>query len=86
MIVNKRVKRPMTQKEMAKKYCVSVSTVKRYISLPRDEYEKEAEDKRNLAFSLRESGLRWKEIAERMNTTQNSAIAYYRRYLLQKQQ
>lgn len=54
MIVNKRVKRPMTQKEMAKKFCVSVSTVKRYISLPRDEYEKEAEEKRNLAFSLRE--------------------------------
>lgn len=86
MIVNKRIKRPMTQKEMANKFCVSVSTVKRYISLSRDEYEKEAEEKRSLAFSLRASGLTWKEIAERMNTTKNSAIAYYRRYLLHKQQ
>ncbi|EEF4509720.1 plasmid replication protein [Salmonella enterica] len=66
---------------MAEKFGVSVSTVKNYISLPREDYLKEAEEKRSLAFNLRSSGLKWREVAERMNTTQNSAVAYYRRYL-----
>ncbi|MBM6485700.1 helix-turn-helix transcriptional regulator, partial [Klebsiella pneumoniae] len=39
MIVKKRMKRPMTQKEMAEKFNISVSTVKNYIALPREEYE-----------------------------------------------
>ncbi len=81
------MKRPMTQKAMAEKFGVSVSTVKNYISLPREDYLKEAEEKRLIAFNLRSSGLKWKEVAERMNTTEYSAIAYYRRYLsLQKKQ
>lgn len=87
MIVKKRMKRPMTQKAMAEKFGVSVSTVKNYISLPREDYLKEAEEKRLIAFNLRSSGLKWKEVAERMNTTEYSAIAYYRRYFsLQKKQ
>ncbi|EMJ0378356.1 plasmid replication protein [Salmonella enterica] len=87
MIIKKRMKRPMTQKAMAEKFGVSVSTVKNYISLPREDYLKEAEEKRLTAFNLRSSGLKWKEVAERMNTTEYSAIAYYRRYLsLQKKQ
>ena len=44
MIVKKRIKRPMTQKEMAEKFNVSVSTVKNYIALPREEYEQEAKE------------------------------------------
>ncbi|WP_409159699.1 plasmid replication protein [Pectobacterium sp. B2J-2] len=87
MIIKKRMKRPMTQKAMAEKFGVSVSTVKNYISLPREDYLKEAEEKRRLAFNLRSSGLKWKEVAEKMNTSEYSAIAYYRRYLalLEKQ-
>ena len=34
----------MTQKEMAEKFNVSVSTVKNYIALPREEYEQEAKE------------------------------------------
>ncbi|EGT5187252.1 helix-turn-helix transcriptional regulator [Cronobacter sakazakii] len=87
MIIKKRMKRPMTQKAMAEKFGVSVSTVKNYISFPREDYLKEAEEKRRLAFNLRSSGLKWKEVAEKMNTTEYSAVAYYRRYLaLQEKQ
>ncbi|WJM84819.1 plasmid replication protein [Dickeya chrysanthemi] len=83
MIVNgKKIK----AKDLAKMAGVSRSTVIKYYGITRDEYEKEAAEKRSLAFQLRSSGLKWKEVAEEMNTTQNSAIAYYRRYLaLQKQ-
>ena len=86
MIEKKRMKRPMTQKEMAEKFGVSVSTVKNYISLPREQYIQEAAEKRQLAFELKSSGLKWREIAERMDTTEYSAMAYYRRYVnLQKE-
>lgn len=78
MIVNgKKIK----AKDLAKMAGVSRSTVIKYYGITRDEYEKEAAEKRSLAFQLRSSGLKWKEIAEEMNTTQNSAIAYYRRYI-----
>ncbi|EKS7812710.1 plasmid replication protein [Edwardsiella piscicida] len=83
MIVNgKKIK----AKDLAKMAGVSRSTVIKYYGITRDEYEREAAEKRSLAFNLRSSGLKWKEVAEKMNITQNSAIAYYRRYLaLQKQ-
>jgi len=81
MIIKKRMKRPMTQKAMAEKFGVSVSTVKNYISLPREDYLKNAEEKRLTAFNLRSSGLKWREVAQKMNITENSAVAYYRRYL-----
>ncbi|AUQ25110.1 MULTISPECIES: plasmid replication protein [Dickeya] len=78
MIVNgKKIK----AKDLAKMAGVSRSTVIKYYGITRDEYEKEAAEKRSLAFQLRSSGLKWKEVAEEMNTTQNSAIAYYRRYI-----
>ncbi|ECZ3889070.1 plasmid replication protein, partial [Salmonella enterica] len=38
-----------------------------------------------LAFNLRSSGLKWKEVAEKMDTTLNSAVAYYRRYIALQQ-
>lgn len=81
MIVRKRMKRTMTQKEMAEKFNVSVSTVKNYISLPREEYLREAAQKRRQAYELRSSGLKWREVAEVMNTSLDSAVAYYKRYL-----
>lgn len=80
MIIKKRIKRTMTQKEMSVKFGLSVSTIKNYVSFPREDYLKEAAEKRHLAFQLRSSGLKWEEVAEKMKTTKNSAIAYYRRY------
>lgn len=76
----KRAKRPMTQREMAEKFSVSVSTVKRYISLEREQYEKEAKERRLKAFVLRESGLKWSEVGEKLGTSMHGAIALYKRY------
>lgn len=81
MIVKKRIKRPMTQKEMAEKFGISVSTVKNYIALPREEYESEAKQRRLKAFELRESGLKWKEVGDQLGTTINGAVALYKRHL-----
>jgi transcriptional regulator with XRE-family HTH domain len=42
MIIKKRIKRTMTQKEMSVKFGLSVSTIKNYVSFPREDYLKEA--------------------------------------------
>ncbi|MBN3239839.1 plasmid replication protein [Pectobacterium versatile] len=72
-------------KDLAKAAGVSRSTVIKYYGITREVYEREAAEKRRLAFNLRSSGLKWREVAEKMNTTQNSAVAYYRRYLALQQ-
>ncbi|ELY4724311.1 MULTISPECIES: plasmid replication protein [Cronobacter] len=78
MIINgKKIK----AKDLAKTAGVSRSTVIKYYGITREDYESQAEEKRLTAFNLRSSGLKWKEVAEKMNTTENSAVAYYRRYL-----
>ena len=78
-------KRTLKAREVALLEGISERAVRKYIAQPRDDYEREAAEKRSLAFQLRSSGLKWKEVAERMNTTEYSAVAYYRRYLaLQK--
>lgn len=74
-------KRTLKAREVALLEGISERTVRKYIAQPREDYEKEAQEKRRLAFHLRSSGLKWREVAEKMNTTENAAIAYYRRYL-----
>ena len=74
-------KRTLKAREVALLEGISERTVRKYIAQPREDYEKEAQEKRSLAFHLRSSGLKWREVAEKMNTTENAAIAYYRRYL-----
>lgn len=74
-------KRTLKAREVALLEGISERTVRKYIAQPREDYEKEAQEKRSLAFHLRSSGLKWREVAEKMNTTENAAIAYCRRYL-----
>jgi len=74
-------KRTLKAREVALLEGISERTVRKYIAQPREDYEQEAQEKRSLAFHLRSSGLKWREVAEKMNTTENAAIAYYRRYL-----
>ena len=60
---------------------VSVRTVKRYIAQPRKDYESEAENRRKTAYILHhENGLKWREVAEKMNTTENAVKALAKRY------
>lgn len=84
MIINgKKIK----AKDFAKMAGVSRKTIVKYYAMPREQYEKEAAEKRQLAFELRSSGLKWREVAEKMDTTLDSAMAYYRRHLaLQEKQ
>ncbi|HGT2604687.1 TPA: plasmid replication protein [Klebsiella pneumoniae] len=74
------MKRTKPAKVFAKKLGVSVRTIKRYIAQPRSEYEKEAENRRKIAYCLRQKGLKWREVAEEMNTTEHAVKALAKRY------
>ena len=81
MAALEQVKRTKPAKFFAKKMGVSVRTVKRYIAQPREDYESEAENRRKTAYTLHhEKGLKWREVAEKMNTTENAVKALAKRY------
>lgn len=81
------IRKGLTQKEMAKKFNLSLSTVKKYTSQPRNYYESKAEDRRRTAYDLHfNNGLKWKEVAEKMNTTENAVKALAKRYKQQEQE
>ncbi|EBT2073552.1 plasmid replication protein [Salmonella enterica] len=73
-------KRVYTAKEMGKIMNRSERTARKFMALPRTEYEKEAKQRRLKAFVLRESGLKWADVAEKLGTTVNGAVALYKRY------
>lgn len=74
------VKRNKTAKEMAQRLNISDRTVRKLIALPREDYEKEAKQRRLKAFVLREAGFKWSEVGESLGTTKHGAIALYKRY------
>ncbi len=75
------VKRNMTAEEMGRKLKVSARRVRQLIAQPRMEYEKEAIDRRKKAYDLHfNNGLKWKEVAEKMNLTENAVKALAKRF------
>ncbi|MEY0133879.1 sigma factor-like helix-turn-helix DNA-binding protein [Providencia rettgeri] len=74
------IRKGLTQKEFAKKFDVSISTVKKYASMDRKDYEQEALERRKRAYELREKGLSWKDIAEAMGLTYNAVTSLAKRY------
>lgn len=76
----KNKKREKTAKEYAEQYGISVSTVKKYFSQDREEYEDEARKRRLQAYCYRNMGMKWNEVGERLGTTKHGAIALYKRY------
>ena len=75
------VKRKNTAKDLAKKLGIHERTVRRYIALPRDDYESEAEIRRKTAYNLHfKDGLKWRDVAEKMNTTEHAVKALEKRY------
>lgn len=77
----KATKRNNSAKDLAKKLGIHERTVRRYIALPRSDYESEAENRRKKAYDLYHSeGLKWKEVAEKMNATENAVKALAKRY------
>lgn len=74
-------KRNKTAKDLAKKLGVHERTVRRYIALPRSDYESEAESRRKKAYNLHfKDGLKWRDVAEKMNTTEHAVKALAKRY------
>lgn len=65
---------------MAQRLNISDRTVRKLIALPREDYEKEAKQRRLKAFVLRESGMKWADVGIALGTTKHGAIALYKRY------
>ncbi|EBB6636028.1 plasmid replication protein [Salmonella enterica] len=76
----KNKKREMKAKEYAEKFNISVSTVKKYFSQDREDYEKEAKQRRLKAYVLRESGMKWQQVADSLGCSYHAAVALYKRY------
>lgn len=75
------IKRNMTAEAMAKKLKVSARRVRQLIAQPRNEYESEAEKRRKTAYNLHfKDGLKWREVAEKMNATEDAVKALAKRY------
>jgi predicted DNA-binding transcriptional regulator YafY len=64
MTAVKPIKRNRTAKEVAARLGVSERTVRRYIAQPREEFLAEGHARQDKALELRESGLKWREVAE----------------------
>lgn len=75
------IKRNITAEAMAKKLKVSARRVRQLIAQPRKDYESEAEKRRKTAYILHhENGLKWREVAEKMNATEDAVKALAKRY------
>lgn len=71
--------------ELAKKYNRSTSTMYRWaretgLSKPRKKYEEDAKKRREIAYNLRQQGLKFREIAETLGISVNNAQQLVRRY------
>ena len=81
MAALEQTKRKKPAKYFAEKMGVSIRTVKRYIAQPRSDYESEAESRRKTAYNLHfKDGLKWRDVAEKMNTTEHAVKALAKRY------
>ena len=78
-----RHKKPLS--EMARNYGISLSSANRIakqygISKTREQYEQDAQKRREIAYNLRKKGLKFREIAEMLNISVNNAQQLVRRY------
>ncbi|ENZ0175294.1 sigma factor-like helix-turn-helix DNA-binding protein [Providencia rettgeri] len=70
----------LTQKQLAEKFNISVTTVKKYTSIDRVIYEQEALNRRKKAYKLRSCGLKYKEIADEMGITLDAVKSLLKRH------
>lgn len=71
--------------ELAKRYGKSITAMENLIkaaglSKTREQYEQDAQIRRETAYKLREKGLKYREIAEMLGITTNNAQQLVRRY------
>ena len=63
----------LTQKQLAEKFNISITTVIKYTAIDREIYEQEAKNRRFKAYELKQKGLRLAEIAEALGCSYNAA-------------
>lgn len=70
----------LTQKEVAKQFNVSITTVIKYTAIEREEYERKAKERRLKAYTMRSQGFSIKDIANVLDCSYNAAAALIKRY------
>lgn len=66
-------RRKVTAREGAEQLGVSTRTVQRIVAEPRGEYLSRSHARQDLALQLKNDGLKYREIAERIGTTERAA-------------
>ncbi len=69
----------MTARQVGAKYGISPRTVQRLIAEPRDDFEARARARQDEALALIESGLTYRQVADRMETTRGAAAGLVHR-------
>jgi DNA-directed RNA polymerase specialized sigma24 family protein len=73
MASNRPVKRNKTARESAEKFGVTERTIRNWMAQPRAEFLADADRRRKQALALKEQGLKYTEIAEKMEISSGSA-------------
>lgn len=71
--------------DFAKKYGISRQSAQKLakdwgVSKNREQYEQDAQERRRIAYELRESGLKWREIGEKLGISTANAQMLAHRY------
>lgn len=77
--------RPTSIAKLAEKYGKTARTISRDlkqlgITKSREQYEQDAQERRKIAYELRESGLKWREIGEKLGISTSNAQMLAHRY------
>ncbi|ELM8169191.1 plasmid replication protein [Escherichia coli] len=70
----------LTQKQLAEKFNISITTVIKYTAIDREIYEQEAKNRRFKAYELKQKGLKLAEIADTLGCSYNAAAGLIKRY------
>ncbi len=84
MVASVPKKRKMTAREAAEKYGVSISTIMNRQAEPREVFEQRARDRRDVIFTMWESGREVQEIADEFGKSYASIQGVLRRALIER--
>ncbi|MBW4245194.1 MULTISPECIES: helix-turn-helix domain-containing protein [Enterobacterales] len=70
----------LTQKQLAEKFNISITTVIKYTAIDREIYEQEAKNRRFKAYELKQKGFKLAEIADALGCSYNAAAGLIKRY------